>query len=83
MVTVAWDAVTTMCGGGAETALALYLVVAGLSPTNLAQAARVSPASLTVTLTDPALDPAPGQVLYLRVHAFDEAGNSSEDCHAP
>jgi hypothetical protein len=77
ITTVAWDAVLTQCGGVVlETALAFYMVVAGLAPVALQEVART--VELSASFEHAAL--LPGEVLYMRVHAVDVAGNSSEDC---
>jgi hypothetical protein len=81
MTQVWWDPVLTACGGGPELALAFYMVVAGFTPNTLVEAARVD-APITTAVISETWDPQPEQVLYMRVHAFDVAGNSSEDCLA-
>ena len=78
MITVYWDAVLTQCGGTAlELAIAFYMVVAGLTPTTLTEVARTDQLSTSFVHSELA----PGEVLYMRVHAFNVAGNSSKECH--
>ena len=75
MTTVTWGPVTTNCDGSLATDLVAYEVKASYEASALLTRAVVLPDQLS-TIID--LDPAPGQVLFVRVHAWDVAGNSSE-----
>ena len=75
MTTITWDPVTTNCDGSLATDLAAYEVKASYEASAMVMVAMVPSSTLMAEID---LDPAPGQVLFVRVHAVDWAGNSSE-----
>ena len=75
MTTLSWDAVTTNCAGSPTMDLAYYEVLAYYEASALDSIGTTEELFLEFPLS-----PAPGQVLYMRVRAWDFAGNNSDDC---
>jgi len=82
MTLVSWDAVTTNCDGTPAIDLAFYEVLSSYeasvvalpdSPFHVASQGTAFLLSMSVFLF-----PDPGQVLYMRVRAWDLAGNNSD-----
>ncbi len=74
-----WDAVTTQCDGAPATDLAGYEVLASYERSALIpMGGLLAPDVLCVEILN--MEPLPGQVLYMRVRAWDLAGNNSDEC---
>jgi len=72
---VAWDPSLTHCDGTPALDLSHYIIQAAFVPEPLADIGRTVGTETTFTIEG--MDPAPGQCLYMRVRAVDEAGNRS------
>ena len=75
MTTLTWGAVTTNCDGSVADDLALYAIHASFDAAMMEVVATVPAGTHSVVLP---VTPLPGEVLYVRVHVVDWAGNSSE-----
>jgi len=72
---VAWDPVLTHCDGTPASDLSHYVIQAAFVPEPLVNVGRTVGTETTFTIEG--MDPEPGQCLYMRVRAMDEAGNMS------
>ena len=73
---VSWDPMTTNCDGTFADDVALYEVRASFERSMLESVAVVPVGTHQAEIP---MTPAPGQVLYILVDAWDYAGNSSRD----
>ena len=75
MTVISWDAVTTNCDGSPVVDLAFYEVLASYEASALDSMGTTEELFMEIPLS-----PVPGQVLFLRVRAWDFAGNNSDEC---
>lgn len=76
--TFTWAPSLTNCDGTLATDLSHYVVEMALRPDALVDVGRTVGLETMLTIEHP--DLLPGECLYARVNAIDEAGNSSETC---